>query len=145
MSDLEAAICIALDAHEDQTDKADQPYIRHPLRLMEQMDTRQERIVAVLHDVAEDSEYTLQKIEDKFGEEICEAVEALTKADDEEYLEDYIPRLVENPLARKVKKADLEDNLDVTRLSDVNDDDFSNIQKYHTALQKVHVATERPS
>jgi GTP pyrophosphokinase len=112
---------------------------------MEQMDTRQERIVAVLHDVAEDSEYTLRKIEDKFGEEISEAVEALTKTDDEEYLEDYIPRLVENPLARKVKKADLEDNLDVTRLSDVNDGDLSNIQKYHTALQKVHAATKGPS
>lgn len=145
MSDLEAAIRMALDAHKDQTDKADKPYIRHPLRLMQQMDTKQERIVAVLHDVAEDSEYKLKQIEREFGEDIRRAVEALTKSGDEDYLNDYIPKLVENSTARKVKKADLRDNLDVTRLPDVGDGELENIERYHKALQKVNAASEEQS
>jgi GTP pyrophosphokinase len=145
MSDLEAAIDIALDAHSDQTDKAHKPYIRHPLRLMERMDTNQERIVAVLHDVAEDSEYTLRDIQREFGEDVRTAVEALTKADGEDYLNEYIPRLVENSTARKVKRADLNDNLDVTRLPDVGDGELKNIEKYHKALQKVNSASEEQS
>jgi GTP pyrophosphokinase len=134
---LEQAILFAVAAHEGDTDKADETYIRHPLRLMEKMDTKQERIVAVLHDVVEDSEYELDTIKEDFGPEIRDAVAALTKSDDEDYLEEYIPRLVKNDIARKVKAADLRDNLDLTRLSELDEDMWDNIQKYHRSLQLI--------
>jgi GTP pyrophosphokinase len=137
MNKLEKAIQIAVDAHEGDTDKAGATYIRHPLRLMGEMDTEQERVVAVLHDVVEDSEYELQDIEDKFGPEVTAAVEALTKPDNADYVTEYIPRVAENDLACTVKQADVKDNLDITRLSDVAQDDFKNIQKYHRSLQKL--------
>lgn len=137
MTELEEAIELAVEAHKGDTDKGGATYIRHPLRVMGQMDTEQERIVAVLHDVVEDSEEELEEIERKFGEEICEALDALTKAqdDDVDYVEEYIPNIASNPLARKVKQADLRDNLDVTRLTEIDDDMFDNIQKYHKSLQ----------
>ena len=137
MNDLEEAIQLAVEAHEGDTDTAGATYIRHPLRLMEQMDTEQERIVAVLHDVVEDSERELEEIEEKFGREVRDAVDALTKDqdDDVDYLDEYIPEIASNPLARKVKRADLRDNLDVTRLTEVDEDMLDNIQKYHKSLQ----------
>jgi GTP pyrophosphokinase len=142
MNDLEAAIDMALKAHKGDTDKAGETYIRHPLRLMEQMETEQERIVAVLHDVVEDSSHQLKEIEERFGPDIRNAVAALTKPDDADYLEEYIPQLAKNPLARTVKRADLKDNLDVTRLEEVTEDDFENVQKYHRALQQINAVAE---
>lgn len=137
MNDLEEAIQLAVEAHEGDTDTAGATYIRHPLRLMEQMDTEQERIVAVLHDVVEDSEKDLEEIEEKLGGDVRDAVDALTKDqdDDVDYLDEYIPEIASNPLARKVKRADLRDNLDVTRLTEVDEDMLDNIQKYHKSLQ----------
>jgi len=137
MNNLEKAIALALEAHEGDTDKAGETYIRHPLRLMEQMDTEQERVVAVLHDVVEDSDYDLEEIREKFGEEVRNAVAALTKAPDDDYLEEYIPNIASNPLALKVKRADLKDNLDMSRLSEVDDNILDNVQKYHKSLRKL--------
>jgi GTP pyrophosphokinase len=147
MNNLEVAIEMALDAHKGDTDKAGKTYIRHPLRLMEQMDTDEERIVAVLHDVVEDSEYQLKDIEQNFGKKISDAVDVLTKPDNanSDYLDEYIPAVVENSIARKVKRADLKDNLDVTRLPEVSDHDCENIQKYHQALQQITAVDEEQS
>lgn len=142
MNKLEKAVEMAVDAHEGDTDKAGATYIRHPLRLMGEMDTEQERVVAVLHDVVEDSEYDPEDIDTKFGSEISEAVEALTKPADADYITEYIPQVGENDLARKVKQADLRDNLDITRLSDVTQNNFENIQKYHRSLQKLNELAE---
>lgn len=111
MNDLEKAIEIALDAHTEQEDKAGETYICHPLRVMQAMDTETERIVVVLHDVVEDSEYELEEIEDEFGSEVCNAVAALTKRDGDDYLDDFIPRAADNDIARKVKRADIKDNI----------------------------------
>lgn len=137
MNDLERAIEIALDAHAEQEDKAGETYIRHPLRVMKAMDTETERIVAVLHDVVEDSDYDLEGIEDEFGSEVRTAVAALTKRDGDDYLDDFIPRAADNDLARKVKRADLMDNMDLTRLSEVTDDILEKQAKYHAALQQL--------
>lgn len=137
MNELESAIKLAVKAHEGDTDKGGNTYIRHPLRLMEQMDTQEERIVAVLHDVVEDSEYQLKTIEESFGEKVSKAVAALTKSEDVDYVKEYIPEVATNPLAKKVKKADLRDNLNVTRLADVDENDIGNLQKYHKSLQKL--------
>jgi (p)ppGpp synthase/HD superfamily hydrolase len=137
MNDIERAIEIALDAHAGQEDKADATYIRHPLRVMQAMDTETERIVAVLHDVVEDSEYELADIEDEFGQEVRAAVAALTKRDGDDYLDDFIPRAAKNDIARIVKRADLKDNMDLTRLSEVTDDDLEQQAEYHAALQQL--------
>lgn len=116
---------------------AGETYIRHPLRVMKAMDTETERIVAVLHDVVEDSDYDLEEIEDEFGSEVRTAVAALTKRDGDNYLDDFIPRAADNDLARKVKRADLMDNMDLTRLSEVTDDILEKQAKYHAALQQL--------
>lgn len=145
MSDLERAIEIALDAHAGERDQAGETYIRHPLRVMQAMDTETERIVAVLHDVVEDSPYTLADLEEEFNREVRDAVDRLTKKEDERtamdsdeyYLNVFIPTAAENDIARKVKKADIRDNMDLSRLSEVSDDDLERIKKYHRALQKL--------
>lgn len=136
MNDLERAIALAVDAHAGQTDKAGATYIRHPLRVMRQMETPQERVVAVLHDVIEDTEYTPAMIEDEFDEEIRDAVEALTKRDGESY-SDFVERAAANDLARKVKIADIEDNMDLTRLSEVSEKTVERQVKYHKARQQL--------
>lgn len=136
MNDLERAIALAVDAHAGQTDKAGATYIRHPLRVMRQMETPQERVVAMLHDVVEDTEYTPAMIENEFDEEIRDAVEALTKRDGESY-SDFVERAAANDLARKVKIADIEDNMDLTRLSEVSEKTVERQVKYHKARQQL--------
>ena len=136
MDDLEQAISVALDAHEGHTDKAGTTYIRHPLRLMEEVDTEEERIAAVLHDVVEDADCTLQEIDTKFGSDVCEAVDALTKRDDESYME-FVERSAANPIARKVKIADIEDNMDLTRLNSVDQSVLEKQETYHEAWLKL--------
>lgn len=134
MSSLEKAIAIAAQAHEGQRDKAGDPYILHPLRVMMKMTTETERITAVLHDVIEDSDWTIERLRrEGFHAEILDALDCLTKQDGEEYGE-FIERVKLNPLAVKVKKADLEDNLDVARLETVTETDTKRFKKYKQAL-----------
>lgn len=142
MNDLERAIEIALTAHTGDTDKTGATYIRHPLRVMGEMDSETERIVAVLHDVVEDSEYELKDIEDEFGSDVCAAVDALTKRDGEAYLEEFIPRCAQNEIACHVKQADIKDNMDLTRLSDVTEETGERQVKYHRALQQLESAED---
>lgn len=111
MSDLNTAIKIAVDAHEGQVDKAGEPYVLHPLRVMLAMDNDRDRIVAVLHDVVEDSDKIgLGDILALFGEGIWAAVDAVTRRDGETYT-DFIKRASTNEIGRRVKIADLRDNL----------------------------------
>ena len=99
MSNLEKAIAIAMDAHAGQLDKAGQPYILHPLRLMFRFEIEVEQIVAVMHDVVEDSEVTLGDLRGSlFSEQIVEAIDCLTKREGEAY-EDFITRVLSNDLA----------------------------------------------
>ena len=142
MNDLERAIEIALTAHTGDTDKAGATYIRHPLRVMEEMGSETERIVAVLHDVVEDTEYELGDIEKKFSSDVRAAVDALTKRDGEAYLEEFIPRCAQNEIACRVKQADIEDNMDLTRLSDVTEETGKRQVKYHKALQRLESAED---
>ena len=90
----------------------------------------------MLHDVVEDTEYTPAMIEDEFDEEIRDAVEALTKRDGESY-SDFVERAAANDLARKVKIADIEDNMDLTRLSEVSEKTVERQVKYHKARQQL--------
>ena len=130
MSTLERAIKIATTAHTGQVDKAGEPYILHPLRVMLSVSTPDERIVAVLHDVTEDSQITSKDLlADGFSTRIVEAVVALSKSRDESY-DQYIEGVALNPLARTVKLADLEDNSDLSRIPNPTERDYERLEKY---------------
>lgn len=131
MSTLERAILLAVKAHEGRKDKAGAPYILHPLRLMLRMPSQAARIVAVLHDVVEDSDFSLDDLRRQgFSEDILDAVACLTRIPGEPY-EDSIQRAWGHPLARLVKIADLEDNMDVRRLGNLKEKDLERLARYH--------------
>ncbi|MEJ7576205.1 MAG: HD domain-containing protein [Pyrinomonadaceae bacterium] len=132
---LEDAIFIALQVHEGQKDKAGSSYILHPLRLMLRMKTEEEMMAAVLHDIIEDSSWTIEQLRDKgFPENVLAAVECLTRRDDETY-EQFIERVRTNPVARRAKIADLEDNMNVRRFGKLTAKDLQRLEKYHQAWQ----------
>jgi len=132
---LKKAIEIAIGAHRGQKDRAGAPYILHPLRVMLRLESDTEMIVAILHDVIEDSSWTADQLrEEGFSEEIVEAVENLTKRDGEPY-GDFIERAKQSPLSHRVKIADLKDNMDMSRLSRLTEDDMTRFERYHRALQ----------
>lgn len=133
MPNLEKAISIAVNAHEGQKDKAESPYILHALRVMFAMSSENEMIVAVLHDVIEDTEIDLDHLrESGFSDKILAALTALTHQENEAY-EAYIQRLSKNPLARRVKLADLEDNMDARRFTKLAPEFCERHAKYHKA------------
>ena len=142
---LEQAIEIALEAHAGQLDKAGKPYILHPLRVMmtvEGPSLDSARVVAVLHDVVEDSDWTVEKLDERFGLTTEEqvALRILSHGDDEDY-DVYIERVATNRLALAVKVADLHDNLDVTRLEAVTERDAKRISKYLRSLRRLMQST----
>ena len=110
------AMKVAYDAHHGQFDKGGIPYIYHPTHLAEQMDDEIECVCALLHDVVEDTDITFEDlINEGFNENIIDALKLLTHYDDTPYME-YVKKIKENPLAKKVKLADLRHNSDLTRL-----------------------------
>ena len=134
MATLERAIEIACRAHAGQVDKAGAPYILHPLRIMLAVRSPEARMVAVLHDVVEDSAVTLEQLRTEgFPAALVAAVAALTKRDGEEY-EAFIRRVAPNALAREVKLADLRDNSDLSRIGNPTEKDRARIEKYRRAI-----------
>lgn len=116
MTPLDSAIVLATYAHLGQVDNGGTAYILHPLRVMLRMASDEDRIVAVLHDVLEDNPaYSVEDIERQFGERAALAVDVLTRREGEPY-DTYIERCCTDPIAWRVKLADLEDNLDPTRI-----------------------------
>jgi hypothetical protein len=139
MSTLERAIAIAAQAHAGKIDKAGAPYILHPLRVMLCMKTNDERIAAVLHDVVEDSEWTLERLRaEGFSEAVVRAVDSLTCRDQESY-DDFVLRAGGDRIGRRVKIADLEDNCDMTRIATPTKKDLERIEKYRRALAQLQV------
>lgn len=113
MSTLQRAIEIATQAHQGQFDKSGKDYIGHPLRVMEMGQTENEKIVGVLHDVIEDTDWTFEKLaEEGFSQEIIAALRCVTKLSENENYDDFIERVKKNPLATAVKINDLTDNID---------------------------------
>ena len=130
MATLERAIEIAARVHAGQTDKAGEPYILHPLRVMLSLGAEYERMAAILHDVVEDTPVTLEDLaREGFPPEVVEAVDALTKREGESRL-DAAARAVRNPIARAVKLADLKDNMNLSRLPDPTERDFARLSEY---------------
>jgi (p)ppGpp synthase/HD superfamily hydrolase len=135
MPTLVRAIDIAVHAHYLQVDKAGQPYILHPLRVMFTVQTRVEQITAVLHDVVEDTDWTFERLaEEGFSSEIIEALRALTKYECE-LRTDAAKRAVVNPIARAVKIADVTDNMNLKRIPNPKKEDFNRMKEYEDVMK----------
>ena len=138
MSTLERAIEIATEAHKGQVDKAGNEYIGHPLRVMEMGKTLEEKIVGVLHDVVEDTDWTFERLEaEGFAPEVIAALRCVTKTSENENYDDFIGRVKKNPLAAAVKINDLTDNMDIRRLPYLSDKDVKRLKKYLKAYKRL--------
>lgn len=126
---------IAIDAHKGQTDKAGEDYIKHPEFVAEQVETEEEKATAYLHDVLEDTMITEHDLKEAgMPDSVIKAVSVLTKKKNEEYF-DYLKKVKKNPIARKVKLADIKHNSDLTRLEHINAEDMKRLVKYRKAQQ----------
>lgn len=127
------AMKLCFKAHKDQVDKSGMPYVFHPFHVAEQMTDEATTIVALLHDVVEDTDYTLEDIAaEGFGKDILEAVALMTHEDDVPYL-DYVAKLKDNPIARAVKLADLAHNSDLSRIGEIDEETKRRLEKYKKA------------
>lgn len=122
------AMIIAYNAHHGQVDKGGIPYILHPVHLAEQMDDEISTCAALLHDVVEDTDVTFGDLEKEFPQEVLDVLRLLTHDDDEDYYE-YVTRLKNNPVAKKIKLADIAHNSDQSRLTGT-DKDTPEVKEY---------------
>jgi (p)ppGpp synthase/HD superfamily hydrolase len=137
MRTLEDAIALAVEAHRGQQEKAGQPYILHVLRVMFRLDTEYEQMAGVLHDVVEDTAYTLDDLRRLgYPELVVTAVDCLTRREGETY-EEFVERAGVNSIARRVKLADLEDNMDIRRLPAVTERDRERLNRYIHARARI--------
>ena len=128
------ALKLCFDAHKGQTDKSGIPYVFHPFHLAEQMETEETTIVALLHDVVEDTDYTIENLIEKgFSKEIIDALILLTHDDKVDYME-YVKAIKKNPIAKAVKLADLRHNSDLSRLDVVDEKALERREKYLKAI-----------
>ena len=129
------AMKLCFEAHKDQVDKSGIPYVFHPLHLAEQMKDEDTTIVALLHDVIEDTDYTFADLEAMgFEEKIIEALKLMTHEEGVPYM-DYVAKIKENPIAKAVKLADLQHNSDLTRLDVVDEKALKRKEKYTAAAE----------
>ena len=132
---LEKAIAIAVAAHRGQEERNGQPYILHPLRVMQGVQTEEEKIVAVLHDVIEDTKWTRAMLTERgFPEHLLDALDCVSNRKRESYRA-FLRRSASNPIARRVKLADLEDNMDIRRLPQIKDADRKRLNQYLRAYR----------
>ncbi len=129
------AINLMFEVHKEQRDKSGLPYVFHPFHVAEQMEDETTTVVALLHDVVEDSDCTLEDLRRMgFSEEVCEAIDLMTHREGMPYME-YVQRIKTNPVAVKVKLADLRHNSDMTRLEEPNEWDVKRAEKYREAIR----------
>lgn len=130
---LASAIKLCYEAHKNQVDKGGSPYYLHPIYVALNMESEEQKIVALLHDVIEDTEITIDDLRKKgFSEKIIEAVDAITKKG--ESYEEYLKKVKDNELAKAVKIEDIKNNMDVSRLKEITEKDIARIEKYKKAL-----------
>ena len=129
------AMRLCFEAHKEQRDKSGLPYVFHPIHLAEQMSTEETTIVALLHDVVEDTDYTIEDLTAMgFDQAITDAIALMTHTDGVDYM-DYVRRVKENPIAKTVKLADLRHNSDLTRLDIVDKEAIARKEKYLKAIE----------
>ncbi len=135
---LQKALQICYEKHYGQVDKGGKPYFLHPVIVALMGKTNQEKICGLLHDVIEDTDCTLDDLENVgFSQEIIEVVDLLTKKPGESY-EEYLMKIKANNLARKVKVNDLNHNSNLSRISSLKNEDFERLEKYRKALKFLH-------
>ncbi len=128
------ALQLSFLAHKDQTDKSGMPYVFHPFHLAEQMPDEDTTIVALLHDVVEDTPYTLDDLREMgFSEKVLAALTLMTHDKRIPYM-DYVAKIKENKIAMTVKLADLKHNSDLSRLDTVDEKALKRIEKYRQAI-----------
>ena len=128
------ALKLCFEAHKEQVDKSGMPYVFHPFHLAEQMNTEETTIVALLHDLVEDTDYTIEDLVDMgFDKSITDAIALMTHADNVAYM-DYVRAIKDNPIAKAVKLADLKHNSDLTRLDTIDEKALSRREKYLKAI-----------
>ena len=129
------ALCLCFEAHKEQVDKSGIPYVFHPFHLAEQMEDEVTTVVALLHDVVEDSHYTFEDLAQKgFSAEVIEALKLLTHDPAVPYME-YVEKIGKNPIAKKVKLADLRHNSDPSRMDEVTEASLMRREKYLKAIK----------
>lgn len=129
------ALKLSFEAHKNQVDKSGMPYVYHPFHLAEQMETEDAVIVALLHDVVEDTNYTIDDIKEiGFSKRVIEALELMTHDKSVPYM-DYVAKIKNNPIAKAVKIADLKHNSDLSRLDIVDDKARKKAAKYADAIK----------
>lgn len=139
---LSKAIEIAARAHAGQRDKGGEPYILHPLRVMFSMESETERICAVLHDVIEDADITLDYLrQEGFTEQVLNVLSLLTKREEESY-DDFISRILVDATTSRVKLADLQDNMNLARIPHLRDADLLRAEKYRNAIKRIQQRLE---
>ena len=135
--DTKKALRLCFDAHINQTDKSGLPYVFHPFHLAEQMKTEETTIVALLHDVVEDTDITLEDLQEKgFNKEIIDAIALMTHDDDTDYM-DYVREIKKNPIAKAVKLADLKHNSDLSRMDVIDEKVLERRKKYLEAVERL--------
>ena len=128
------AMTLCYEAHKDAFDKSGVPYVFHPFHLAEQMVTEDTTVVALLHDVVEDTDYTIEDLTTMgFSKTVTDAIRLMTHDKTVDYM-DYVRAIKENPVARAVKLADLKHNSDTTRLEIVDEKAKKRVEKYAKAI-----------
>ena len=128
------AVRLMFEAHREQVDKSGLPYVFHPFHLAEQMPDEDTTVAALLHDVVEDTAYTLDDLRKMgFGEAVMDALALLTHDESVPYM-DYVAAIRDNPIARAVKLADLRHNSDLSRLDTVDENALKRVEKYKKAI-----------
>lgn len=128
------ALNLCFEAHKEQRDKSGMPYVFHPFHLAEQMKTEETTIVALLHDLVEDTDYTIEDLINMgFDKPVTDAIALMTHADNVDYM-DYVGMIKENPIAKTVKLADLRHNCDLTRLDTIDEKALRRKEKYQKAI-----------
>lgn len=137
MPTVEDAIVLATQAHRGQVDKVGQPYILHLLRVMLRLEGEAAQMAGILHDLVEDTRYSFDDLRALgYAEELLQALDCLTRRPEESY-EQFIERASANPLARRVKRADLEDNMDIRRLPMIGEKDLERLNRYIGAWRQI--------
>lgn len=130
------ALRVAAIAHDGQYDKGGNPYILHPITVAMSVDGDDAKILALLHDVVEDTDVTNDDIRQEFGDHIADALDHLTHRKDEDY-DCYIDRVMECPIAITVKLADIKNNMDLSRIPNPTIKDFNRVKKYERAKKRL--------
>lgn len=131
---LNTALLVAYTAHYGQTDKQGVPYINHPKTVASFLEDEKDKVIALLHDVMEDTFLTEEDLRPVFGDEIVDILKMLTRSKEEDYFT-YIDRISQNDTAKRVKLADLRHNSDISRIENPTQQDFDRLKKYEKAIK----------